>query len=480
MHEYNSLTKIRKAIYFSIPFILIILIIEFIYFKNLKNELYNINISYFQFREFYSLYFQLFTSILGITCIKNETDVCQNLVSIYSKKYYNGEEEENDDEDNDGGDDDNDDYNWDDDDYNWDDDDYDGNDDGGYDWDDYNDNEDDWNYDEDDNDGDDDNDDYNWDDDNDDDYDDDYDDYNDDEDDDEDDPYDDPNYFDFTSLIRGQTEIFASKIMDKRNNLVNIHKNIGNKKYKELFSHNVDYLRISQSYIEGKLNFRIISMTIEFTEAILILCNSFQIMSNTTSDDPIIFLNKVYDAFSLLNKIQNYGNELSQIQKEIYEMIINYKMYRENFNNINDKIFDIMYLKSKLFELISYLVVIIDTLFMLFISSLLYAYLLYFENILMKIINYVNMTINIKNDKFNFSEMFSKKIENLETILSIYNGDPIKAVEELNNLYKKFLTEQNKNNPNDSNKKGLRKISNIDNKKNESEMGNIPKNQRIV
>ena len=98
----------------------------------------------------------------------------------------------------------------------------------------------------------------------------------------------------------------------------------------------------------------------------------------------------------------------------------------------------------------------------------------------MKIINYVNMTINIKNDKFNFSEMFSKKIENLETILSIYNGDPIKAVEELNNLYKKFLTEQNKNNPNDSNKKGLRKISNIDNKKNESEMGNIPKNQRIV
>ena len=268
--------------------------------------------------------------------------------------------------------------------------------------------------------------------------------------------------------------------MDKRNNLVNIHKNIGNKKYKELFSHNVDYLRISQSYIEGKLNFRIISMTIEFTEAILILCNSFQIMSNTTSDDPIIFLNKVYDAFSLLNKIQNYGNELSQIQKEIYEMIINYKMYRENFNNINDKIFDIMYLKSKLFELISYLVVIIDTLFMLFISSLLYAYLLYFENILMKIINYVNMTINIKNDKFNFSEMFSKKIENLETILSIYNGDPIKAVEELNNLYKKFLTEQNKNNPNDSNKKGLRKISNIDNKKNESEMGNIPKNQRIV
>ena len=43
--------------------------------------------------------------------------------------------------------------------------------------------------------------------------------------------------------------------MDKRNNLVNIHKNIGNQKYNELFSQNVEYYRISQSYIKGKIIF---------------------------------------------------------------------------------------------------------------------------------------------------------------------------------------------------------------------------------
>lgn len=73
-------------------------------------------------------------------------------------------------------------------------------------------------------------------------------------------------------------------------------------------------------------------------------------MSNTIYNNSIIFLNKTNNAFSLINniKIQNYRNELSQIQNEIYEMMINYNIYRRNFNNINYKILDIMYLKLNL------------------------------------------------------------------------------------------------------------------------------------
>ena len=386
IHEYNSLSKIRKIIYFSIPFILIILIIEFIYLKNLEKDIFHNNISYFQFREFYSLYFQLFTSILGIACIKTDPNKCKNLVSSYSEEYNNRYDfEEND-------------------------------------------------------------------------------------------------YFDFTLFIREQTQNLASLIMDKRNNLVNIHKNIGNQKYNELFSQNVDYYRISQSYIKGKIIFSLIQIKMEFTEAILIICNSFQIMTNNTSEDPIIFLNKMNDPFVFLNNLENDGNELTQYQKEIFEMILNYKIYREKFNNINEKLFDILISKNKYLKVIVYLFLIMDTFFMLFISFLLYAYLMYFENILMKILNYINMTINTKNDKFSFLEKFSKKIEYLETILSIYN-DPVNSVQELNSMYngcQLILSNQNKNNANELNKKGIRKMSRIDNKKTDSEMANIPKNQRIV
>ena len=100
----------------------------------------------------------------------------------------------------------------------------------------------------------------------------------------------------------------------------------------------------------------------------------------------------------------------------------------------------------------------------------------------MKILNFINMTINTKNDNFNYLEIFLKKIEILQIILQIYNGDPIKAVQNLNSIYydyQQYLTTQNKNiNMSDINKKGYKKISNFENKKNE--MDNIPKNQIII
>ena len=381
IHEYNSLGKIRKVIYLSIPFILIVLILQFINLKSLEKDIYNNNHSYIQFREFYSLYFQLFTSILGLTCIvKTDTD-CKSLVSIYSEQYNNKEEEDE--------------------------------------------------------------------------------------------------YFDFYLFIRVQTQILAAEIMSKRNNLVNIHRNIGNKKYNELFGQIVEYLRVSQKLVNGNINFGLNHINIEFSEAILIICNSFQVMCNNTSKDIIYFLNKIDDPFLYLN---NYPNvELTQFQKEIYEMILNYKIYREQFNIINEKLFDILVSKSNYIILYAYIDITFDTILMLFISSLLYAYLLFFENILMKILNYINMTINLKNENFNFSQMFSEKIDNLETILQIYNGDPVKAVQKLNNIYsdyQQYLITKNKNNLAELNKKGYKKIPNNENKK--DEMNNIPKNQRIV
>jgi hypothetical protein len=99
----------------------------------------------------------------------------------------------------------------------------------------------------------------------------------------------------------------------------------------------------------------------------------------------------------------------------------------------------------------------------------------------MKILNYVNMTLNIKNDNFNFSKTFSEKLENLEIILEIYNGDPVKSVKKLNTIYseyQQYLTNKNKSNANAISKKKYRKTSNADEEK--KEMENIPKNQRIV
>lgn len=66
------------------------------------------------------------------------------------------------------------------------------------------------------------------------------------------------------------------------------------------------------------------------------------------------------------------------------------------------------------------------------------------------------MTINLKNNDFSFSATFSKKIENLERILQFDINDPIKAVQNLNNIYndyQAYLSIKNKNNAVDAKKK---------------------------
>jgi len=290
-------------------------------------------------------------------------------------------------------------------------------------------------------------------------------------------------FLDFGLFIKGQSQILADKIMNKRNNLINIHKNIGDQKYNELFGQVIKYERLTQNIINNTIYFNITYMNIQFSEAILIICNSFQIITNSTKKELIIFLNSKDDLFSFLYEFQKDRKELTIYQKEIYEMILNYKIFRHYFNSINKKLNEILESKANYLRLLLLLYFHLDLLFILYIIILLYIYLSYFENILVKILNYVNMIINIRNDNFNFSKSFSQKIENLEIIIQIYNGNPVKAVQNLADLYynhQQYLNSQNKikNKGNEINKKSYKKMSNSENEK--SEMDNIPKNQRLL
>jgi len=378
-YEYSSLNRIKKIIYIIIPIFLVVPIYQFILLKSELNNTSNNNYNYLEFREIFQLYYQLFTSIIGIACIKRHND-CRNLVSLYSDLY-------------------------------------------------------------------------------------DFDQIN--------------GFFNFSLLLRVQSQVLAAKIMDKRSNLVNIHKNIGDKDYDEIFSQTVKYSRITQTFINENILFNITNVDVQFSEAILMVCNSFQMLTNDTSNDPIYFLNKLDKPFQNLYK--NGNTELTKYQKEIYEMILNYKIYRQQLNAINKRLNEILTEKSTIIQSTLYKYIYIDSILVLIFTSILYVYLFFFQNIIVKILNYVNMITNMKNDNFNFAASFTQKIENLETILQIYNGDPVKAVQNLTSLYNKYqqyLAEQNKNNANDMYKKSYKKISNNENKKNE--LDNIPKNQRIV
>ena len=378
-YEYNIFSRLKKIIYLSIVINLSGIICEYIHLNILEKATYRNNNSFLEFREFYKLYFQLFSIVLSNACIDKN---CVNLVDYYLEYYFDHFKEQK---------------------------------------------------------------------------------------------------FNVCKLIDMQSQVLAHKIMEKRTVLNNIHKNIGNERYNKIFSKNINYTRVSQTFIKDDIFYNTTNVETKISEAILIMCNSFKAI--TEPFDPkqlIIFLNKTTNPFSYLNE-NKVLDGLSDNQKNIYEMILNYKTYSKEFDLINDNLRKILYKKSDLIKVCIFLYLNINIIWILGIDFLLYLYFHFFKYIIIKIINYINMTMNTKQNKFKFDELFSRKLDNLEIILQLYNGAPLKAVQELNTIYgeyQSYLNTKNKIEAMEMAKKSMRKTTDEENKKNE--LFNIPKNQRIV
>ena len=71
---------------------------------------------------------------------------------------------------------------------------------------------------------------------------------------------------------------------------------------------------------------------------------------------------------------------------------------------------------------------------------MLYIYMYKFEQLIVKILNYMNKVINTKDESldFNFYKDFSQKIENLNIILKLFSQNPINAVSNLSKGYSKY------------------------------------------
>ena len=380
IYENGGFSKIKKFSFIIIISSFIVLTIEHFYLYSLQSDTFNNNNSLLEYRDFYKLYFQLFSSTIGVSCLLISNN-CVSLIETYTNQYFANNDDE---------------------------------------------------------------------------------------------------YFNLTLFVIAQNKILAKNMMDKKVYLPNVHKTIGNKKYSELFGKKNNFFRVSQNINQGRVNFALSNVTLEFSEAILTICNSFQILVNGTNN-PIVFIGKLRDPFKVINENnQNYNFFLNNYQKEFYEMILNYQIYYKEFNSINEKLNTILFSKSNYIEVFIYIFITFNIILILLLSSSVYTYSAFFENMLIKIMNYINMTLNSNNEDFNFSLNFAKKIENLENLLEFNIYDPIEVMKKLNNLYinyQQFLTTKNKNKNMKISKKNYKKMID-ENKKNE--LDDIPKNQRIM
>ena len=94
-------------------------------------------------------------------------------------------------------------------------------------------------------------------------------------------------YFNCSRFFNGQSQVLYKEILDKKSKLINIHQNIGNENYKRIFEERVSYTRIRKTYNDDKIELSLQNVTVIFTEAILISINSFQILTNNTSNEKV-------------------------------------------------------------------------------------------------------------------------------------------------------------------------------------------------
>ena len=375
----SKLYKIGNILYFMIPIITIFTIIEISHLVNLKRGDYTNNYSLVYFNEFYKLYFQLFSTIVSVICIKYKSG-CVNAMSLYSNN-INGFE----------------------------------------------------------------------------------------------------SYFNCTQYFYGESQILMKTILERRNNLMNIHQNIGKKNYEEIFEQEVNYTRISKIFNENQIDLALMNVKMIFTEAILISINSFQVLTNNTINEQIYLLNKKEEPFLYFDNYGNNTKNLTDFQKEFYEMILNYKIFWIQFRYVYYKLLDALSIQTINIKFYIYFYFNASYVFIVFIFILLYIYMDLFEQLIMNIMNQVNMIINTKDDNFNFFKEFSKKIENLNIILKIYSENPIKSIQNLiasYSKYDKYLSNKKRSIYIETNKKGHKKSSVHKNVK--DLFSQIPKHLKII
>ena len=265
--------------------------------------------------------------------------------------------------------------------------------------------------------------------------------------------------YNFNEYILVQNKILAQKLMDEKSNYIKIRDYIGEKIYDKLFYKEIKYVEISKG-----TTFNVNEITLRFFDAILIICNSFRVLteySNYTQEEPIYFLNRSENPFINLDN----QNEMSSYQEEVYKMILNFKYISPEITYINDQLIKIIEPKSILLRFIIFFYLNLNIFLFLIIIILNYYYLMYFNKIIIRILDYVMKEMNIKDDDFEFCETFTKKIENLESLLEIYKVNPLESINNLNSLYEKYKQYLNKNNSNNN-----LKINIIENEKEEKDL----------
>ena len=291
-------------------------------------------------------------------------------------------------------------------------------------------------------------------------------------------------HFDIMAFLHLQNKALTLDLMKKRSIFNNVYKYIGAERYNDLLRKRVSYLKINKTYINNELEYSIIELKERFSELLIIMCNNFKYITESNETTTIIyFLNGIDNTFSNF-EVKYKKIEINLYQQYIYELIINHKTFSQEFDNINDCLKEMLDKRIFRFQIFIYVYLNLNIIIIIAIEIIIYVYIGYFEKILIIILNKINMTLNNKMEEIKFCEMFSEKIDNLESIINLSNESPKQSLRNMSSIYnnyQQYLINKKKKEARDAEKKGYKmNTKNEQKSKKIKESEEVPKNQRIV
>ena len=244
----------------------------------------------------------------------------------------------------------------------------------------------------------------------------------------------------FTKILQEENFLLANSMGSSLHSLQNSLDIINDRIINNILNENFTYFQIVPNINIKNIN--IIKININVDQALELIVNSF-IIINSYYDEYMI---KPYFIINYENNIFNNLNfdvELSEVQIQIYQIILNFYGYENKLRKMRYRLDDYYNNLLKQFQNISFIYHLNILIIKLIIILVLYLYVSKFNSILLMILNTIRIQLKNKDEYINFKEAFYAKILNLEKLVEIYSENPILILEKLDDIYQKFKTNLN-------------------------------------
>ena len=250
-------------------------------------------------------------------------------------------------------------------------------------------------------------------------------------------------FIDYKKLVYYQNVYLTELLNDKINSIVKQLTKYYNDGILITLKNNVLHYKLSQNYINNTIYLSLNKENITFNDFNLLMISRFSSITNSFSNmnEPIYILNKTGE--EVFNNIYIEDHLLNTYQESFYMIILDFKIFSKNLNLIINEISNDIQKAKNNFKCFLYIFLNFLLFFVIIIYMMLLLFFLIYMIIILKTLNKIYNDLKQKLNQVSIKELMKKKFDNLKLLLSFYENDINKTINNLNKIYDDYRDSYN-------------------------------------